>query len=98
MHELHASVLANDTERSLGLLAGGYQLAEQYAIDGNVDLGWGFTLLPEIPTGAYVAQTGDSPLARTVEPTVAAATAAAMRDMDGFKKLRAEAAPAAGKK
>ena len=47
--EVLAAAAKEDTGRVKGLACGGLQMMEQWAINGALELGWLYTLLPDSP-------------------------------------------------
>ena len=84
------------------MAAGGLQFVEQYAIDGDAELAWLITLLPDNPWahGAYPNPPPSAPqdgapgqgrygFATTVEPAVLSAALAAIKTAKALDRVHA---------
>ena len=100
MCEVLAAAEQEDSERVRGLAAGGLQMLEQWAINGALELGWLYTLLPDSP---LLAVSGDTPkllahddknlptgrrsLATLADPALVATTLASIKNYEELSKL-----------
>jgi len=100
MCEVLAAAEQEDSERVRGLAAGGLQMLEQWAINGALELGWLYTLLPDSP---LLAVNGDTPkllahddknlptgrrsLATLADPALVATTLASIKNYEELSKL-----------
>ena len=109
MLEILAAAEKDDSGRVLGLACGGLQMLEQWSLNGALELGWLYTLLPDSPllTVNQDAPVVTDPTARgpsgrrafatTVEPPLLATALASMKNYEELGKLMPKAGKGASK-
>ena len=90
MVEVHAAILSKNDKRALGLVAGCYQMLEQYVVDGS-DM-YMATMATHLPRPATYAAPGVDaavePYGRLLEPEIAAASTAYQTDVEKLRTAR----------